>query len=202
MDRSDLHNIYRYWFGGDHPHEEIDARRREFWMRGTPETDREIREKFGHLIEPAAAISWDIGALTRQECMALVVLFDQFPRNIYRTSADAFATDHLARDLARRLTANGWDHFTAMERFILSLPFVHHEDLAGQDEAVMHSAREAIVAPEAYKDNVRFGLDQAIRYRAVIQRFGRFPHRNVMLGRDSTAEELEFMAGAVNGRGF
>ena len=66
----------------------------------------------------------------------------------------------------------------------------------------MHSAREVLTATEKSRDEIRFGLDQAIRHRTVIQRFGRFPHRNKMLGRESTAEEIEFMAGAVNGRGF
>ena len=202
MDKTDLHEIYRFWFGENASADTIDPARVKFWMHQNDETDRQVREGFEHLLADAAACEWNIDELSREEAMALVVLFDQCPRNIYRTSGDAFAYDPLARDLARRLTAQGWDHFTAAERFFLCLPFVHHEDIIGQDEAVMHSAREVLTATEKSRDEIRFGLDQAIRHRTVIQRFGRFPHRNKMLGRESTAEEIEFMAGAVNGRGF
>ncbi|MEO7222619.1 MAG: DUF924 family protein [Devosia sp.] len=202
MDRKSLREIYRFWFGTDPNRKEVDNTRLEFWMRRKDETDREIDSRFGHFIRPAADLDWAAETLAHEEALALVVLFDQFPRNIHRASGEAFAYDAIARRLVRRLTADGWDCFSAMERFLLGLPLVHHEDIASQDEAVMLAAREAIVVPDASKPSVRFSLDQAIRHRDVIQRFGRFPHRNAMLGRESTAEELEFMAGAVNGRGF
>lgn len=202
MDRSTLTEIYGYWFGTGACREEVDVGRIDFWMRRTDETDREIAARFGHHIRPAAEGDWCSRDLGREESLALVVLFDQFPRNIHRTSGEAYAYDHIARRLVRQITADGWDGFSAMERFLLGLPLVHHEDIASQDEAVMLAAREAIVVPAASKTHVRFSLDQAIRHRDVIQRFGRFPHRNAVLGRESTADELAFMAGAVNGRGF
>jgi uncharacterized protein (DUF924 family) len=121
---------------------------------------------------------------------------------MFRTTGEAYAYDHIARDLAKRLTADGWDRFTAMERFILGLPFVHHEDLADQDYAVMLVSEICVKAPENMKAHHRFDLDQAIRHREVIQRFGRFPHRNAALGRESTPEEIGFLATALRGRGF
>jgi uncharacterized protein (DUF924 family) len=202
MDRSALTAIYEFWFAGETRPDTIDPARIAFWMHRNDETDRLVRDGFGHLIAEAACHDWELAELSRQEAVALIVLFDQFPRNIYRTTGDAFATDHLARDLARRMTAGGWDCFTAAERFFLGLTWVHHEDMDSQDHGVMLAAREAILSPVAAREAARFGLDQAIRHRAVIQRFGRFPHRNAMLGRRSTPEEIEFMAGAINGRGF
>ncbi len=195
MDRNVLSEIYCFWFGDAGSPDEVDAKRIEFWMRQNDETDRQVRERFGHLIADAARIEWDVEALSREEAVALVVLFDQFPRNIYRTSGEAFAYDHIARDLARRLTTGGWERFTAMERFILGLPFVHHEDMADQDYALMVISEIAVRMPDR-----RFDLDQAIRHRNLIQQFGRFPHRNAMLGRVSTPEEEAFMA--EHGRGF
>lgn len=202
MDRSTLHDIYGFWFGCDADRAQVDPARVEFWMKRNEATDSEIATRFGHEIRPAAAYDWASETLCHEEQLALVVLFDQFPRNIHRTSGEAFAYDHIARHLVRRFTAEGWDRFSAMERFLLGLPLVHHEDMASQDEAVMLAAREAVTVPEASRAQVRFSLDQAIRHRVVIQRFGRFPHRNAMLGRQSTPEELDFLAGAMNGRGF
>ena len=187
MDRSSLHDIYGYWFGTDTNRDEVDPGRLQFWMRRKDETDLEIASRFGHYIRPASERDWETQDLGHEESMALVVLFDQFPRNIHRSSGEAFAYDHLARTLVRRITAGGWECFSAMERLLLGLPLVHHEDIASQDEAVMLAAREAITVPHASKTEARFG---------------RFPHRNVMLGRESTADELAFIAGAVNGRGF
>jgi uncharacterized protein (DUF924 family) len=199
MNANTLDDVYAFWFGDcTVPNEE----RLTFWMHQNDATDEAVRERFGCFLPSAAKIDWDLTALTRQQCVALVVLFDQFPRNIFRTSGEAFAYDDIARDLTRRLTAGGWDHFTAAERFFLALPYVHHEDLADQDFAVMLSSEVTVRAPDDLKALCRGDLDQAIRHREVISRFGRFPHRNVMLGRESTPEEIEFLATALRGRGF
>jgi uncharacterized protein (DUF924 family) len=146
--------------------------------------------------------AWQLETLSRRQAVALVVLFDQFPRNLFRTTGEAYAYDHIARDLAKRLTADGWDRFTAMERFILGLPFVHHEDMDSQDYAVMLVSEICVKAPASTREHHRFDLDQAIRHREIIRRFGRFPHRNVALGRQSTPEEIEFLSTALRGRGF
>jgi uncharacterized protein (DUF924 family) len=200
MNLSQLDEVYAFWFG-DNATGDIEPRRIEFWMQQKDETDRTIRERFAGYL-PAAAEEWDITVLSRQQAMALVVLFDQFPRNMFRTSGEAFQYDELARDLVTKLIADGTGRFTAMERFILGLPFVHHEDMAGQDRGVMLAALEAVGANDDDRDGQRFNLDQAIRHREVIRRFGRFPHRNVMLGRRSTPEEERFLKTALRGRGF
>jgi uncharacterized protein (DUF924 family) len=201
MNTTHLDEIYGFWFGDDATGK-IEPRRIEFWMRQNDQTDRIIRERFAGYLPGAAAQGWDVTQLTRQQAMALVVLFDQFPRNIFRTSGEAFAYDHLARDLVTKLIADGTERFTPLERFILGLPFVHHENMDGQDRGVMLAALEAVGANDDDRDGQRFNLDQAIRHREVIQRFGRFPHRNVMLGRQSTSEEIQFLETALRGRGF
>jgi uncharacterized protein (DUF924 family) len=202
MDKQALIEIYGFWFGDNLSSTEIDPHRIAFWMHQNDDTDRQVREKFAHLLPAAAAIEWNTAELSRQQAVALVVLFDQFPRNIFRTSGEAYAYDHLARSLARDLVAQGWDRYTPSEHVMLSMPFGHHEDEADQDYAVLLAARHTLAAPEHTKSHHRGGLDQATRHRDVIRRFGRFPHRNTVLGRTSTEEEVEFLATALRGRGF
>lgn len=201
MDIEGLDAVYDFWFGSIGDAEVLPEQQVRYWMMGGEETDRAIRDRFGDWIATAAAQSWAIGSMSRTQAMGLVVLFDQFPRNCFRTSGEAFAYDHLARDAVREIEANGWN-FTAAERFFLALPYVHHEDIAAQDRAVFLAATELHNAPAEGVALWRGNLDQAIRHRDVIQRFGRFPHRNTVLGRPSTPEELAFMATALRGRGF
>jgi uncharacterized protein (DUF924 family) len=201
MDAQLLDDVYDFWFGDIGDAEVLPEERLCYWMAGGEVTDREIRAGFGDSIARAAAVQWPVESLTREQAVGLVVLFDQFPRNCYRTSGEAFAYDHLARDLVRTLEASDWT-FTLAERFFLGLPYVHHEDMASQDRAVFLAARELDRAPTGHEQSFRFTLDQAIRHRAIIQQFGRFPHRNAVLGRTSTPEELAFLATAINGRGF
>lgn len=196
-----LDDIHGFWFGDIGDAAVLPEERLHYWMAGGEETDREIRERFGDCISRAAAVRWPVTSLNRQQAVGLVVLFDQFPRNCHRSSGEAFAYDHLARDLVRTLEASDWS-FTLAERFFLGLPYVHHEDMASQDRAVFLAARELDRAPAGHEQSFRFNLDQAIRHRAIIQQFGRFPHRNAVLGRASTPEELAFLATAINGRGF
>jgi uncharacterized protein (DUF924 family) len=141
----------------------------------------------------------DPARLPREEAAALVVLFDQFPRNIFRTSAEAFAYDAKARAISRALIAGGLERFFWLERVAVILPFEHSEDLADQDLSVMLFAELAVRGPENMAGLHRSQLDYATKHRDIIRQFGRFPHRNGVLGRASTAEEQAFLA---KGRGF
>jgi uncharacterized protein (DUF924 family) len=132
--------------------------------------------------------------------MGLVILLDQFPRNIFRTSGESFAYDAKARTIARLLITLGRERFHRAERCFLYLPFEHSEDIGDQDLGVFLFAEDALSAPESWKDRSRLYLDFATKHRDLIRKFGRFPHRNQMLGRDSTAEEEAFLA--ANGRGY
>jgi uncharacterized protein (DUF924 family) len=194
-----LRDIHRYWFGELKSPTDRNDEKASIWFRQSDETDAHIRETFGPYIAKAAAIDWDLDALGREEQVGLVILLDQFPRNIYRTTGEAFAYDSKAREVARHLANRGLDRFWLSEQTFVCLPFEHSEDVADQDYAVMLYAKMAVEAPADWKDNKREATDYATKHRDIIRKFGRFPHRNAVLGRESTAEETEFLKG---GRGF
>jgi uncharacterized protein (DUF924 family) len=200
MDRKILADIHRYWFGDLTPDGASPPKEKmQLWFRQSDATDADIRERFGQYLDGARDADWSLDSLTREEQVGLVVLLDQFPRNIFRVSADAFAYDAKARDVARALLQQGVERFLPIERQFLSLPFSHSETVADQDFAVAFTANEAVIADDADKERARVILDFASKHRDVVRKFGRFPHRNVMLSRESTAEETEFLKG---GRGY
>jgi uncharacterized protein (DUF924 family) len=194
-----LLDAYTYWFGELKSPTDIPAEKQEMWFSAKPETDEYIRNTFGKYLEAAKSTEWDLANLSRMEQVGLVVLLDQFPRNIHRTTGDAFAYDSKARSVARELLRNGGQDYYLVERQFVSLPFMHSEDVADQDYSVWYCANELMLAPPSHTDRMRQGLDYATKHRDIIRKFGRFPHRNAMIGRESTPEEVEFLKG---GRGF
>ncbi len=194
-----LRDVHRYWFGDLASPTDQSADKAQMWFRQSDETDAHIRKAYGQYIARAAAIDWDLGALGREEQAGLVILLDQFPRNIHRTTGEAFACDAKARGIARKLLAGGLDRFWLYEQTFICLPFEHSEDIADQDLSVMLYAKMAVEAPEAWQANKREVTDYATKHRDIIRKFGRFPHRNAVLGRESTPEEIEFLKG---GRGY
>ncbi len=200
MDVKVLDDIHRYWFG-DPPEVPPGEERTKRWFRPSEEVDTHIRDTWGGYLDAARATDWDLAAMTRRQQVGLVILLDQFPRQIFRKTGDAFAYDEKARSVVRPLAADdGWRNFLPVERPFVFLPFEHHEDVADQDLSVMYFAALAVEAPEAAKEGVRSALDYATKHRDIIRKFGRFPHRNAMLGRESTEEEAKFIA--EHGRGF
>jgi len=170
--------ILRFWFDRD----------RKDWFRKDPEFDAEIRRRFLTQYELAAAGGQHEWTQAPQSCLALVLLLDQFPRNMFRGSAKAFATDPLARDAARVIVDSGWDKaMKADERLFAYLPFEHAESLADQ-ERCLALMKEIAVFPET-ADMPKW----AAAHLDIIRRFGRFPHRNAVLGRTSTPEESDFL---------
>ncbi len=200
MDKSILKDVYRYWFGERVAADGYPEDRAKLWFKRSDETDRHIRDNFGAAIAAAAAADWDLAELTREEQVALVVLLDQFPRNIFRDSGEAFAYDGKARAIARRLIDGDWRRFRPAEQCFVLLPFEHSEDVADQDLAVRLYAERATTAPDGLTEKCRSELDYATKHRDLIRTFGRFPHRNAVLGRESTAEEAAFLK--EKGRGF
>jgi uncharacterized protein (DUF924 family) len=195
-----LQDIHRYWFG---ELAEPDSRRAdtsELWFKKSDETDEHLRETYGEFVDEAAGKDWDLSRLSREEAVALVVLFDQFPRNIYRTTGQQFAYDHKAREIAQALLATGKERFFAIELDALSLPYQHHEDPASQDMSVFMAADLAVSGPASMREMHRFMLDFSTKHRDLIRKFGRYPHRNSLMDRESTPEEIAFMK--EHGRGF
>jgi uncharacterized protein (DUF924 family) len=196
--RAALTEIHRFWFGELGDPDKMGEGQADRWFRQSDATDEEIRARFGALLDPAAARQWSIPALTPPERVGLVVLFDQFPRNLFRVTGEAFAYDWLARQLADE-TLREEDVYHPLERVFLYLPFEHSESPADQDRAV--ALYEALLAERGTANPFyKLALEIAEKHRVLIQRFGRFPHRNVMLGRESTPEELAFLK--EHGRGY
>ena len=174
--------VLDFWFGTD------DQARAE-WFRKDEAFDRLIADRFGALVERALAgelREWDAKPAS---ALARILLLDQFTRNIFRGTPRAFAGDPRALAAARSLVASGGDTaLPPLRRSFVYLPFEHAEDLQAQHEAVrLFSALEAS-APQATGM-----LEYALRHRDIIARFGRFPHRNAILGRESTPEEIAFL---------
>lgn len=153
------------------------------WFRKDEAFDAEFRSRFLAAHEAAARGELDHWADSADGALALLILLDQFPRNSFRGTARMFATDGQARQLARAALAAGWDRQVGEDlRNFFYLPFMHSEALADQDLALTLTA--------ALGENA---LHHARVHRDIIVRFGRFPHRNPLLGRSSTAEEQRFL---------
>lgn len=188
-------SIQEFWFGNDADDAVTAASQAKLWWSKDEALDAVIRQRFATYTESALAGNLDDWALTSDGCMSLILLCDQFPRNMYRDTPAAFASDAKALDLSKAGLASGLDkNLRAIQRVFFYLPFEHSESLADQDFAVVlfeQLASEANVAHQTMFDNF---LNFAHRHREVIRRFQRFPHRNKILGRESTAEELEFLS--------
>jgi uncharacterized protein (DUF924 family) len=200
MDKAILLDIHRYWFGELKLPNDFRKETGKLWFRPSEETDRYICETYGRFIPEAATVNWDLGGLTREEGIGLLVLLDQFPRNIFRDSSEAFAQDPRAREIARGLIAGGIDRFFLIERTALALVFQHHEDVSDQDYSLLLAAELAVNGPDSMREFHRILLDKACKHRDLIRRFGRYPHRNAVLGRPSTPEEAAFLK--EHGRGL
>ena len=183
-----VQKVLNYWFGplGS----ETDGQIRALWFEKNDATDAEIRERFGALIEQALGrglSGWETTPLGR---LALIIVLDQFTRNVFRDSARAFAGDAQALQAALVLLESAaFAQLEPLQRWFVLMPLEHAEDLAMQQRCVAEF--EALTALDA---RLAGALDYARRHLQVIERFGRFPHRNQVLGRPSTAQELSYLA--------
>jgi uncharacterized protein (DUF924 family) len=180
--------ILDFWFlPPDHPG--YGAYRAE-WFRKDAAFDAAIRVRFGSAVEAALASEAPVAA-TDQDLLARILLLDQFTRNIFRGTPRAFAGDAQALRLAETLVAAGRDkNLTPWQRCFAYLPFEHSESQLDQERSV---ALFAGLRREMQHEAFDGACDYAIRHRDVIERFGRFPHRNAILGRESRPEEIEFL---------
>ncbi|MCC6735730.1 MAG: DUF924 domain-containing protein [Bauldia sp.] len=200
FDVKQLDAIHHFWFGTlDHHDSAPPPEKQEAWFRQNDAFDNAIVQQFGPVLEEAGGQAFDVDALSRTQRVGLVILFDQFPRNIFRASGEAFAHDREARAVASHMMSR-LDRYYMAERSFVLLPLMHHEDVADQDLCVMLYATETVKAPDRWKDSWRYALDFATKHRDIIRKFGRFPHRNALLGRVSTPEEEAFLQ--QHGRGF
>ena len=188
--------VLSYWFpeGIDDADPQTLGQQMERWMAGGPEVDKEITERFGETLEQARRGELDHWAATARGRLALIVVLDQFSRNVYRDSLLSYAQDRKALRLALEGIDLSMDReLGVMERMFFWLPLGHSENLALQERSVGQVEKEAADAPEHLRGWHEHNLYQAKAAREVIERFGRHPHRNEILGRRSTPEELEYL---------
>lgn len=180
-------DVLDYWFGSPHLPEYGNAR--AMWFEKSDEVDATIRSRFLSLHTEAAAGKCDTWAATPLGACALIIVLDQFSRNVYRDKAEAFANDARALAIARTLVLHGKDRHlpTPHHRSFVYLPFEHDESIDSQHESIRLfeklQGETGLAAP----------LEWAIKHAQIIQRFGRYPHRNKILGRPSTSEEEAFL---------
>ncbi len=182
QERSDIDAMLTVWFGA--PDSETFGKNREQWWGSFEDFDTAIRETLLPHHDAAANGDLDHWISDVNGGLALIILLDQVPRNMFRATARAFATDAKAVIMAQQYIDTGLDsQLLNIQRMFAYLPFEHSEDLAHQNYAV--DLITALGDPST--------TDYAIRHRDVIEQFGRFPHRNDFLGRTSTPEEVEFL---------
>lgn len=193
-----LESVLPFWFGvaaGDPAlaEPETTAAQASLWWRKDPQVDASIRSRFEPLLQ--AELRGDHAAQhAPRELLARIVLLDQMSRNMYRGTAAAFAQDEPARALARQLLSTRADQqLQLIERVFAYLPFEHSEHWADQQQSVALFAALRHDAPPPWQASCQAYLTFAERHCVIVERFGRFPHRNALLGRSSTTEELEFL---------
>lgn len=177
--------VLDFWFG--RPGEDGYGEYREVWFQKNEEFDWRVRDRFLNDYEKAAKGEYDGWREGPESCLALVILLDQFPRNLFRGDPRTYATDEKALSIAREALQKSFDrdlpHF---ERHFLYMPFMHSEDVEDQRRSV------ALFRKLAEEDGPDV-KEYADEHREIVERFRRFPHRNAVLGRPSTPEEVEFL---------
>jgi len=157
---------------------------RKLWFKSTAEFDRTICERFEDILKQADRGELDHWTESAEGCLALVIILDQFPLNMFRGSAQSFATEAQSREVARVVIEKGFDKMLpAEQQAFLYMPFMHSEDLADQELALK------LFDQPGMESNLRF----ARHHHAIVETYGRFPHRNTALGRTSTAAEIEYL---------
>ena len=177
--------ILTFWFEEAGP---------EKWYAGGETFDEEVRTRFKDMWEKARRGEFDGWTSHPRKALALIILLDQFPRNMFRGDALAFATDAKAKAAACTALARGWDErFSQQDRQFFYMPFMHSEALTDQDHSVRLACQKM---PDEREDK----LPHAIAHREIIRRFGRFPYRNEALGRESSDAEKDFLENGGYGK--
>ncbi|HEV3030764.1 MAG TPA: DUF924 family protein [Polyangia bacterium] len=194
---TDAAAVLSYWFGDERdPIDSIGAleRRGTKWFYGGPEIDREIAERFGGDLERARRGELEDWAETPRERLALIVLLDQFSRNVFRGTPLSYAQDAIAQRLAVTGLEASMDQDLALhERLFFSLPLSHAEDNVLQERGLAYAERVTNEAPPAVRSFYERGLEFVRKHHDVVARFGRFPTRNATLGRASTPQEITYL---------
>jgi len=175
MQRIAPHDILDFWFAED---------MRSKWFASTPQLDAAIKEQFESVWEAAVNGELDDWLSSPDGCLALAIILDQLPLNMFRGTAKSFASEAKSREIAQHAIDQGYDKQIDPTRLaFLYMPFMHSENLADQDLSV------ALFEAAGLENNLRF----AKHHRELVRRFGRFPHRNAILGRANTPQEIDYL---------
>jgi uncharacterized protein (DUF924 family) len=191
----EIEDVISFWFGGLSVEGLAKDEKSARWFEKDPDFDREVRERFGSL--HAAIVAGEREALleSAKGILAYVIVLDQLSRNMFRGTPQMFATDAQALSAARHGIHEGFDHMlVGQARIFLYMPFMHAESIEAQDQCVsLFGEFRREVGEGALGKAVQSSLDYALAHERIIARFRRFPHRNDVLGRESTDEELAFL---------
>jgi uncharacterized protein (DUF924 family) len=187
-------SIREFWFGSDADDAAVAAQKSKLWWAKSDAADIEIRTRFQTSTLAAANSALDAWSATPSGILALILLTDQFPRNMYRGRPESFSFDPIALHWSLHALESGFAALLRpIERVFLYLPLEHAESLTLQDRAVHLYENLLDDAPTEQQSTFSGFINFAMRHRDVIARFGRFPHRNAILGRSSTEEEIAFL---------
>lgn len=179
-------DILNFWFG--HPQDPNYGKERKIWFKKDPNFDQTVKSRFLPTYTQASTGNLAHWQTTPAGCLALILLLDQFPRNMFRGHPQAFATDDQALAVAKHTVSQNFDQqLLPVQRWFIYLPFEHSENLADQQQAL------DLFATLEDDPQSQSAINYAQRHYDVIQRFGRFPHRNAILGRTNTPEEEAFL---------
>ena len=187
-------DVLEFWFADACTAPEAAAARNEFWFASNPDVDGKIWEEFGDDVLDAAAGRYDDWVATPSGSLALIILLDQFPRNIYRGTAEVFQLDAKALAVAQKGVQLGQlDGFSVPEQAFFLMPYQHAEDITVQETGVLLYDTMARQAPDGWGDLAAGYRNFAVIHRNIIADYGRFPHRNAVLGRVSNVAEAAYL---------
>lgn len=182
--------VLNYWFSGKPLGKEQFNR----WWRKAPEVDLMIRDRFAGLVDEVFHNLADEWAKVPKSCLAAILCLDQFPRNMYRGLSKSFEYDARALELVEQGLAAGHEKsLSELEKAFFILPLMHHENIHSQSKCIELYESFAAEAAEPFKNYLSSGAEFGRKHLTIIERFGRFPHRNEILRRESTVEEIEFL---------
>jgi uncharacterized protein (DUF924 family) len=193
-DRGNIDDVLEFWFGEIGTDGLPSPDRPKMWWRGSKRLDATISRRFGARLEAAAGRELSSWLTSPRGRLAVIILLDQFSRNIFRGTPKAFAQDGLALELARVGLDKGHDaQLRAIEAVFMYVPFMHGETAACQSQSIECFQNLRTRCGDAIRSAIDSNVDFARKHKAIIDRFGRYPHRNAILGRTSTTEETEFL---------
>lgn len=187
-------SILRFWFGDGTNNRQIGENRQKLWWSKHDNTDAQIKHRFSEVVEAVYYGRQSDWLGSANGLLASIICLDQFPRNIYRNTARSFAYDEKARELATILRDEKWDtELLQVQRVFAYLPYEHSESI--QDQTLSVSLYQSLRDEVKSEDREMFDnfYQFAVKHYEFIERFGRFPHRNVILGRQSSDAEIEFL---------